>query len=198
MTDHKPPSVQLDDFNNHHFDRGRGRLLEILWLLAGALVGSFLPGSGWRRGLLRAFGARIGPGVVIKPRLRVKFPWRLEVGDFSWLGESVWIDNLATVQIGAHCCVSQGVYLCTGSHSWSSPGFDLITAPIEIEDQAWLAAFSQVGPGTRVGQGAVLQLGAVLTQDAQAWTRYRGNPASPCGPRQLQSGSDAPSEGLNT
>ncbi len=194
--------MQLEGFNNQGFDRGRGRLLEALWWLAGALVASWLPGSSWRRFLLRLFGARIGDGVVIKPRCRVKFPWRLHVGGHSWLGESVWIDNLASVHIGDNCCLSQGVYLCTGSHHWSKQGFDLITAPIHVEDQVWLAAFSRIGPGRRLGQGAIVQLGGVLTEDALPWTRYAGNPAVACGSRKIETvpsrqSEDHP-EGSNT
>jgi len=129
-----------------------------------------------RRALLRLFGAKIGRGVIIKPGLRVKFPWRLEVGNHSWLGESVWIDNLASVVIGNHCCISQGVYLCTGSHSWSSEQFDLITQPITIEDKAWLGANSIVAPGVVVGQGAVLALGSLATRNLERWWVHQGNP----------------------
>ena len=99
-------------------------------------VSSSIPGSAHRCFLLRAFGAKIGRGVNIKPRVKVKFPWRLIVGNHSWIGEAVWIDNLAEVEIGANCCVSQGAYLCTGSHDWNSRKFTLITKPIRVEDGA--------------------------------------------------------------
>ena len=103
------------------FSRGRSRLVEVLWLVLDALlVRSRVPGSAHRRLILRAFGALIGKRVLIKPGVRIKFPWRLEIGDDSWVGEDVWIDNLAPVQIGANCCISQGVYICTGSHDWGA------------------------------------------------------------------------------
>ncbi|MEM9531227.1 MAG: WcaF family extracellular polysaccharide biosynthesis acetyltransferase [Pseudomonadota bacterium] len=174
--------MRLDTFNNGNFDRGRSRGVEVLWLVCGRLVASSLPGSAWRRLLLRGFGARMGKGVVIKPRVRIKFPWRLSVGEYSWLGEGSWIDNLATVTIGSHCCVSQGVYLCTGSHDWSKSTFDLITQPITVGDAAWLAACCRIAPGVTIGEGAVIQLGAVLTSDANPHTRYGGNPARALGP----------------
>lgn len=172
--------MKLSEFDNRDFDRGRAAWVETCWrVLEGLFFGTWIPGSSWRAGLLRMFGARIGCGVVIKPRVRVKFPWRLEVGDHSWIGESVWIDNLAPVRIGADCCLSQGAYLCTGSHDWSARRFDLVVRPIEIADHAWLAAGTQVSAGVAVGEGAVLGLGAVATSDLQPWTIYAGNPAAP-------------------
>ena len=115
--------------------------------------------------LLRLFGARIGPGAVIKPGVKVKLPWRLVVGAYAWIGEDVWIDNLAEVCIGANASVSQGAYLCTGNHDWSSPTFDLRIAPIAIGDGAWVAARGVVGPGVTLGRNAILALGTVATVD---------------------------------
>ncbi|MEX0853080.1 MAG: WcaF family extracellular polysaccharide biosynthesis acetyltransferase [Bauldia sp.] len=171
--------VRLRDFDNEWFSRGRSKLTETLWLLCDAvLVRSWIPGSLHRRFVLRAFGARIGKRVSIKPGVRIKFPWRLEIGDDSWLGEKVWIDNLAAVRIGSDCCISQGAYVCTGSHDWSSPGFDLVAKPVRIDDGAWVAARSIIGPGVTVGAGAVLSLGSVATSDLAPWGIYRGNPAA--------------------
>ncbi len=127
--------------------------------------------------LLRAFGASIGRSVVIKPGVRVKFPWRLEIGDYCWIGEDVWIDNLARVTINANCCLSQGSYLCTGSHDWTDPAFSLIMRPITIAEGVWLCAKSVVGPGVSIDAGAVLGLGAVATNDLDANTIYQGVPA---------------------
>jgi putative colanic acid biosynthesis acetyltransferase WcaF len=99
------------------------------------------------------------------------------VGNYVWLGENLWIDNLAQVTIGSNVCLSQGVYLCTGNHSWSHPNFELITEPITIEDGSWIAARSVVGPGVTVKKGAVLGLGAVTGKSLEAMTIYVGNPA---------------------
>jgi len=161
------------------FARGRPALVELLWIVAQALlVSSFIPGSSHRRALLRLFGATIGARVVLKPGIRVKFPWRLSIGDNSWIGEQAWIDNLAPVTIGNDCCVSQGVYLCTGSHDWTAPGFDLITRAITLEPGAWVAAKAVVGPGVTIGRGAVLGLASVASGDLQPWTVYAGVPAT--------------------
>jgi putative colanic acid biosynthesis acetyltransferase WcaF len=169
----EPSFIRLDQFDNRSFDRGRSWFVELLWLLVGApVIRSGLPGSRLRIIILRVFGACIGSGVVIKPHVKVKFPWRLTIGANSWIGEGVWIDNLAEVKIGSNACLSQGAYLCTGSHNWSAPTFDLIARPIEIGDEAWICANASVGPGVRAGRGAVLTLGAVATHDLEEWTCY--------------------------
>ncbi|MBA2125504.1 colanic acid biosynthesis acetyltransferase WcaF [Hyphomicrobium methylovorum] len=170
--------MRLDLYRSGALDRGRARWVEAVWLIVQWLfVRSAIPGSAHRRLLLRLFGAQIGTSVVIKPGLRVKFPWRLEVGDHTWLGEDVWIDNLAHVRIGAHCCVSQGAYLCTGSHDWASPEFTLLVRPISVSDHVWLAAKCIVGPGVSVAVGSILTLGSVATRDLAPWSIYSGTPA---------------------
>jgi len=180
--------VRLDLFVNPEFSRGASRLTELCWIAAsGILVESWLPGSSWRRQLLRAFGARIGKGVVIKPRVRVKFPWRLKVGDHSWIGESVWIDNLDEVSVGKHCCLSQGAYLCTGSHDWTDPKFKLITGPIELGHGCWVGAQASLAPGTQVEPGAVVTMGSRVSGRFAAWTVHSGSPAEFKKKRQMRS-----------
>jgi putative colanic acid biosynthesis acetyltransferase WcaF len=171
--------MRLDAFDTQDFDRGSSRLVEALWLaISWLFVDSWLPGSALRAFWLRLFGARIGGGARLKPRLRVKFPWRLAVGDHVWLGEGVWIDNLAPVTVGDHCCISQGAYLCTGSHDWSRADFALTVAPITLEDQCWVGARAVLGPGITVHQGAVLGLGGIALTDLEPWSVYLGNPAT--------------------
>lgn len=158
--------------------RGRSKIIELLWIIVEALfVSSWVPGSWHRLVLLKLFGAKIGKGVVFKSGIHIKFPWKLEIGDFSWIGERVWIDNLAQVSIGANVCVSQGVYLCTGSHNWRSETFDLITKSIIIQDSAWVAANATVGPGVTIAEGAVLTLSSVANKSLEATGVYAGNPA---------------------
>jgi len=170
--------MRLDRFRNDDFDRGRSAVTEALWLLCEALlVSSWVPGSRHRVWLLRLFGAQIGHGVVVKPRVQVKFPWRLRVGDHSWIGEGVWVDNLAAVTVGRHCCISQGVYLCTGTHDWSKETFNLDARPIVLEDSVWLCAKSSVGPGVTIREGAVLTMGSLATQELSGWNVFQGVPA---------------------
>jgi putative colanic acid biosynthesis acetyltransferase WcaF len=175
--------MHLDRFRADRggYTTGAGIVRQVLWFFVGQpLLRSWLvPFSRVKVIVLRTFGAVIGRGVRIKPGIRVKFPWRLTVGDHCWLGEDLWIDNLAEVRIGDHCCLSQGVYLCTGSHDWSRDTFDLITGPITVHDHAWIGAKAVVAPGLTIGEGAVLGLGSVATQSLDAWTIYLGSPAQP-------------------
>ena len=124
-----------------------------------------------------AFGARIGSGVVIKPGVRIKYPWLLTVGDHTWLGEDCWIDNLVSVTLGNNVCISQGAYLCTGNHDWSDIHFGLMVRPITILDGAWIGAQAIVTPGIVVGQCAVLTAGSVATNNLPPFHIYCGNPA---------------------
>jgi putative colanic acid biosynthesis acetyltransferase WcaF len=170
--------MRLDTYKNPNFDRGRHWLIEALWLLVDSIfVRSWLPGTEHRRIILRAFGAKIGDGVVLKPRIKIKFPWRLEIGNYSWVGEDVWIDNLALVKIGANCCISQAAYICTGNHDWSSHSFELSVNPVLIGDGVWLAARTIVGPGVSIGEGVVLTLGSVALSNLSAFGIYQGAPA---------------------
>ena len=166
--------MRLDKFQDSKFQRGASKLKEALWLAtSGIIVESWLPGSRWRSFLLRLFGANVGKGVVIKPRVRVKFPWRLNIGAHSWIGENVWIDNLTHVDIGCHSCISQGSYLCTGSHDWSSETFELVVRPIVIADHAWVCAFALVAPGTTIEEGAVLGMGELGSGRLTKWTMQK-------------------------
>jgi putative colanic acid biosynthesis acetyltransferase WcaF len=158
-----------------------------MWLLAQSIfLASPLWGGRVRGFALKLFGARIGRGVTIKPGVRVKFPWRLQIGSHCWIGEDVWLDNLAEIRIGDHCCLSQGAYLCTGSHDWSRIRFDLAVKPIVLENEVWLAARSIVGPGVTAGRGAVLALGSVATRDLLPWHIHQGVPAVPVKPREIR------------
>jgi len=170
--------MNLNKFNKDSFDRGRPRWIETIWIIfQGLFFAAWFPGSFWRVALLRFFGAKIGHNVVIKPKVRVKFPWRLKIKDHSWVGESVWIDNLAQVTIANHVCISQGTYLCTGNHNWSKATFDLETKPITIENGAWVGARSVVCPGVKVRDHSVIAAGSVAVKDTDPYTVYQGNPA---------------------
>ena len=170
--------VDLSRFDGLSFQRGRPALIQAIWLFLHFLfVRSPLPGSLHRRVLLRCFGAKIGRSVTIKPGVRIKFPWRLTIGDNAWIGEDAWIDNLQSVVIGANVCVSQGAYLCTGNHNWSRTTFDLVAQPITVEECAWVAARAVVGPGVTVGAGAILTLNSVAVRDLDSWSIYTGTPA---------------------
>ena len=179
--------MRLDKYTLGSYTTGAPYWKQLLWYFVGSpLVESpWLPISSVKVRILRIFGASIGQGVRIKPRVRVKFPWRLTLGDYVWIGEDTWIDNLADVTIESHACLSQGVYLCTGNHNWSDPNFELKIAPIYIQESSWIAAKSVIGPGVTVGRGAVLTLGGVAAKSLESMTIYAGNPAQPIKPRKL-------------
>jgi len=171
--------VRLSSFDNAWFDPGRGRTVRVAWMLVNAVF--FLSALPWpyalKVALLRIFGARVGCGVVLKPRVNVKYPWRLSIGDHAWIGEAAWIDSLGQVTIGADACLSQGCVIETGNHDWSRPSFDLIVKPVVIEDGAWAAVGSLLLPGSRLANHAILGAGSVLSGETAPYGIYVGVPA---------------------
>jgi len=131
---------------------------------------------GWRNFLLRQFGAQIGQGVLVRPTVRITYPWQLKIGDRAWIGDFVELYNLGDIEIGADAVVSQNSYLCTGSHDYSVPSFDIYAKPIVIEPEAWVAADVFVGPGVRVGRGAVIGARSTLLQDAPEYMIMAAEP----------------------
>ena len=171
--------VDLRFPDNSNYRTGRSKLVWALWYFVGApiLKCYFLPSSKFKQWLLRLFGAKIGRGVYLKPGIKLKFPWKLTIGSYSWVGEDVWIDNMAEVFIGSNVCVSQGAYLCTGNHDWSTRNMKLFTKPICIEDGAWVAAHSTVGPGVTIGQAAILAISSVTAKTIPPFEIWSGAPA---------------------
>lgn len=171
--------VDLSTFDNPEYNPGRGRLVRTLWYYCSLIVfeSGWFPLSGAKARLLRLFGARIGRGLVIKPHVRIKYPWRLTVGDHCWIGQEAWIDNLADVEIGSHVCISQRTYLCTGSHDYRRSTFDLITKPILIEPGAWIGASATLLPGVKVGANSLVAGGSVVTRNVDSAIIVGGNPA---------------------
>ncbi len=182
----------LARFDNSWYSVGRPRWVQAAWLLFGLpLLRCSMPlSSGFRCGLLRLFGARIGKGVVIKPGVRVKYPWLFSVGDHTWIGEDCWIDNLAAVTLGSNVCVSQRAYFCTGNHDWSDPAFGLKLGPIGVKEGAWVGAHAIVGPGVVIAEGAVVAIGSVITSSVDAFTVVSGNPACFLKQRRVQETGD--------
>jgi putative colanic acid biosynthesis acetyltransferase WcaF len=170
--------TQHRHFDNSWYKPGRSALVRVLWHACNSLLlMSFIPGSAWRRVLLRLFGADIGKGVVIKPRVNVKYPWNLTIGTDSWIGERVWIDNLGKVSIGSDCCISQGAMLLCGNHNYTLPTFDLMVGNITLENGVWIGARALVCPGVTGKSHAVLSAGSTATTDLEAYQIYSGTPA---------------------
>ena len=127
--------------------------------------------------LLRAFGAKVGENVLIKPGVSIKYPWFLKIGNHVWLGEKVWIDNLGTVSIGDNVCISQGAMLLSGNHDYSKPTFDLIIKEIILEDGVWIGARAIICGGVVCKDHSVLTVGSVATRQLDRMTICAGNPA---------------------
>lgn len=158
----------------------RNQAARFLWGLTCALLFRPTPRwamHGWRCGLLRVFGARIGTGCRIDPRARIWAPWNLELGDFVAIAEDVDVYSVDKIRIGSKAAVSQRAFLCTASHDVSSLRRPLVHAPIEVEAHAWIAAQAVVLPGVTIKEGAVVAACGVVTRDVEAWTVVAGNPA---------------------
>jgi putative colanic acid biosynthesis acetyltransferase WcaF len=177
--------VDLDSFSNPEYDPGRGKLVQAVWYLLSLLIfeSGWFPLSGVKSQLLRGFGARVGKGLVIKPYVRIKYPWRLTVGDHCWIGQEVWLDNIEDVCIGDHVCVSQRAYFCTGNHDHRRTTFDLTARPIVVHNGAWVGASALLLAGVEIHANAVVAGGSVVTKDVAAGQIVGGNPARPIGKR---------------
>lgn len=180
--------VDLSLTSNRDYLPGRSFVVRATWLIVEAVVFGNPVVTSYRlkRGILRVFGARVGKNVIIKPAVKVKYPWRLEIGDNCWIGERAWIDNMEDVSLGSNVVISQGVYVCTGNHDWADPGMALSPAPTTVEDGVWIAAFARVGPGIRVRAESVLTLASVLVTDTEPRGIYTGNPANRVGWRNIR------------
>lgn len=173
--------MDLSIYNNRWYKKeiGAGRLKQLLWYFTNVLFFSsaFNPSSSIKCMLLKWFGARFGKHVVIKPGVNIKYPWKLTMGDHVWIGEKVWIDNLAEIRIGNNVCISQGAMLLTGNHNYKKKSFDLMVNTIVLEDGVWLGAQTTVCPGVTAFTHSVLTVGSVATKNMEPYLIYSGNPA---------------------
>lgn len=171
--------VDLSTFQNKDYRPGPAWRRAAWYVVSRVFFqGYWFPFSAPKAAILRAFGAKVGRGLVIKPAVRIKYPWFLELGDHVWIGEEVWIDNLTDVHIGSHSCLSQGAMLLTGNHHYGKATFDLMVGSISIGQGAWIGARAMVTPGLEVGPHAVLTAGSVAYDNLEAYGIYSGVPAT--------------------
>lgn len=180
------PSVKLRAFNNRHgFERGRGTAITAIWYLT--KIAFFLTAIPWpskvKTWILRVFGAQVGERCVIKPRVNIHFPWKLQVGDDTWIGEEVFILNFEPVTIGSDCCISQRAFLCTGNHNFRDETFCYRNAPISISDGCWIGAQAFVAPGISIGDQSVVSAGSIVMSDIAQNKVCKGNPCEPVADR---------------
>lgn len=163
----------------------RQQVARVLWWFSCLLLikCSLRPMYAWRRFVLRLFGAKIGRKASIQRSARIEFPWNLEIGEYSTIGEHVWIYNLDKVSIREYVTISQRVFLCTGSHDYTRPEFDLIRKPISIRRGVWIAADVFVGPGVAIGENAVIGVRSVVLKDMPKGMVCGGHPCVPLKPR---------------
>jgi putative colanic acid biosynthesis acetyltransferase WcaF len=160
---------------------GASKLTQVLWYFCQLLFFSnpFIISSGVKIFLLKIFGAKIGAGVIIKPSVKIKYPWKLSIGSHSWIGENVWIDNLSDVFIGENVCISQGAMLLTGSHDHTKITFDFMSDKITLEEGVWIGCRAVVSSGVTCRSHSMLGINSVAEANLEPFLIYKGNPAVP-------------------
>ena len=165
----------------------KNRLQRVAWSLSGAILLylSPKPFHQWRAFVLRCFGAKVGKGVHVYPKVKIWAPWNLELGDECGIANGVILYSQDIISIGKRAVVSQGSNICTGTHDYDKPGFPLVTSPIHIGDEAWIAAEVFIHPGITIGEGCVIGARSVVTKDMPSWMICAGHPCKPIKDREL-------------
>jgi putative colanic acid biosynthesis acetyltransferase WcaF len=166
----------------------QNRIARALWGVVCFLLFRFSPRPlyFWRIFLLRCFGAKIGRGCHVYPKVTIWAPWNLEMDDEACLADDVVCCSMEKIKVGRKAVISQGVRLYTGTHDYTDPGFQLYARPVVVGSQAWIAAEAFIMPGVTVGEGAVIGARSVVAKDMPAWTVCAGNPCRPIKPRQMK------------
>ncbi|MDD3182480.1 MAG: WcaF family extracellular polysaccharide biosynthesis acetyltransferase [Alphaproteobacteria bacterium] len=179
------PFQELSLFKISSGVRGRSAFITQLWWIVQEWLVRPSPQFmfGWRRFWWRLFGAQIGKNVLIRPRARATYPWKISIGDYSWIGDDVELYSLDEIHIGSNVVISQKAYLCTGSHDYKKMDFPLMTKPIVIEDQVWIALGSTIMPGLTIGKGAVIGAKSFVLCNVPPMSVFAGHPAKSVGMR---------------
>lgn len=177
----------------------KNRLARVLWGIVANSVFRFSPKPfhSWRSFLLRSFGAKVGSGVHVYPQVKIWAPWNLDLGDECGIGNGAILYSQGKITIGKRVVISQGAQLCSGTHDYNDPGFPLITMPIRIGDQAWIAADAFIHPGITIGEGCVVGARAVVTKDMPAWMVCAGHPCKPIKERTMQTAGETTAGKIN-
>ena len=152
----------LSSFKKKKISRGHFLKIAIWYLINNLIIYSFFPSSKLRIFLLKLFGAKIGKNVVIHPYTSIKYAWKFEIGDDSWVGARVWVDNIHKVKIGKNCCISQEVYFCTGNHNYKKKEFDLTGEMITINDNCWIGAKTILCPGVNLNKNTIVKINSLI------------------------------------
>lgn len=174
-----PNQWDLSKFQGTNYDKGRGPLVQIAWIFfSGAITMRWWCPNKLRIAVLRSFGAKIGNNVLVRHRVRIHWPWKLTIGDNSWVGEGAWLLNLEPISLGRNVCISQDVLLCTGSHDRMSSSFEFDNGPIAIDDNSWVAARAIVLRGVTVGERTTIGAGALVVRDVDPGSTILSSPAA--------------------
>lgn len=184
LTDTSTPWREPTFTLRNRFFRG---LFQLVWMILCRWTPP--PCHSWRSWILRCFGARIGRGAHIYASVAIWAPWNLTIGNESCLAPGVVCYCMDVITIGDRVTISQGAHLCTGTHDYSSPKFQLMTRPITIHNQAWICAEAFIHPGISIGEGAIAGARSVVTKDLPPWMVCAGNPCKPIKPRALSKDS---------
>ena len=171
----------LDKFRVPNGFRGRSVVIVQLWWLVQATLFMWSPQFmyGWRRFLLRLFGADIGKNVLIRSSVKVTYPWKIKIGDTVWIGDNTTLYSLGTIEVGSNVAIAHRVYLCAGSHDYTKITFDILAENIKIRDQVWLPNDVFIGPGVTIGKGAVIGARSSVFADMPEGMICIGSPAKP-------------------
>ena len=161
--------------------RGKPAFVVQIWWLVEAVLFHTSPQAlyGWRRFLLRLFGANIGRNVLVRPSATITYPWKVSIGDYSWIGDEVVLYSLSEITLGSHVVISQRSYLCAATHDYSQPTFDMQAGPIQVRDQAWIAADVFIAPGVTIDTGCLVGARSSVLHDLPSGMICYGNPAIP-------------------
>lgn len=159
--------------------RGKSKFKVQLWWIVQATLFNWSPQFlyGWRRFLLKLFGAQIGTKVLIRPSVKITYPWKIIIGDYSWIGDDVVLYSLGNIIIGSNTVISQRSYICTGSHDFTKEQFPIFEKEIVINDQCWLATDVFVAPGITIGKGTVVGARSTVLNNLDSNSVYAGYPA---------------------
>lgn len=166
----------------------KNRVLRVIWQFTSLLVFRYSPKPlhGWRAFVLRCFGAKVGKGVHVYPKVSIWAPWNLELGDACGIGNGVTLYAQGKITIGKRAVISQGAHLVAGTHDYTQLGFPLYTKPITIGDYVWVAADVFIHPGIRINEGSVIGARSVVTKDMPEWMICSGHPCKPIKERYLE------------
>jgi len=172
---------RLEQWDDSGYDYGRPKFLVFLWFLCQDTLFRFspVPFYGFRKWLLRLFGCKIGKGVIIRPRARFHYPWRIEIRDHSSIGDDVWLYSIGSIKIGSQTVISQKSFLCTAGHDYRDPRFKTTVAPIVIGNGVWIAADVFVAPGVTIWDNSVIGARSSVFFDMPAGMVCYGNPCQP-------------------